>query len=197
MDFKIRVQLVPKQQRQQYRLEQLEAAISKVKDGFCTVGEASKQFGVPWQTIKDTLTGKCKKHTPGPDPSMTQREEQSLVNYLLYMAERGFPFTTKILRAFVIAIVKRSARPSLMNLQRGPSDEWCQHFHKKHNLSLRTGESIGKQRLYIKKSSIDGHFKLLDDTVKRLNLKPSQIHNMDETGWSKEQHAVSYHYIIF
>ncbi len=73
---------------------------------------------------------------PGPELGLTQQEEQSIVNYLMYMSEKGLPFTHNILRAFVIAIVKENGRPSLLYLQREPSDEWCQNFWKKTTSEL-------------------------------------------------------------
>ena len=45
---------------------------------------------------------------PGVKTALTKTEEDGLVSYLIYMAQRGFPLTRTMVKAFAWAIAKRS-----------------------------------------------------------------------------------------
>lgn len=72
---------------------------------------ASKKFNVPRCTLDDRNKGRVKHGTnPGRQTVLTTEEESALVNYLLYMAERGFPLTPKMCMAFAWAISIRGGK---------------------------------------------------------------------------------------
>jgi hypothetical protein len=66
---------------------------------------AAKLFKVPPKTLDDPVKG-CVQHgfNPGPNTVLTAEEENVQAAYLLYMAERGFPLTTKMTQAFAWVI---------------------------------------------------------------------------------------------
>ena len=71
---------------------------------------ACSLFNVPRKTLDDIVKGRVKHGSkPGVYTALTFLQEKSLVNYLLYMAERGFLLTRSMVQAFDLAIAKHSA----------------------------------------------------------------------------------------
>ena len=55
--------------------------------------------GVPRRTLDDRIRGRVSNGSlPGPSTVLTKEEEDGLVAYLLYMADREFPLTRRLLR---------------------------------------------------------------------------------------------------
>ena len=74
-------------------------AMEVVSNGKMSVTVAAKSFGVPRKTLDDRMKGKVRRGTnPGTRTVLSMAEEESLVNYLVYMAERGFPLTRTMMK---------------------------------------------------------------------------------------------------
>jgi len=74
----------------------MEAAIKAVEGGE-KVASAAKRFQVPRKTLDDRVKGRVKHGTnPGPNTALAADEESAQANYLLYMAEHGFPLIMKM-----------------------------------------------------------------------------------------------------
>ena len=102
----------------------MEAAIKAVEGGE-KVASAAKHFQVPRKTLDDWVKGRVKHGTnPGPNTALTADEESALDNYLMYMAERGFPLTTKMAHAFAWAITIWSGTQGCFNEETGPGKHW-------------------------------------------------------------------------
>ena len=84
--------------RKQYPEDDMRGAISAVRANRLNISSAAREYKVP----RKTLEGHIKKQTfssmPGPQRMITIDEESALVNYIVYMAERGFPITRKMLK---------------------------------------------------------------------------------------------------
>ncbi|CAC5402501.1 unnamed protein product [Mytilus coruscus] len=118
---------------------------------------------------------------------LTDEEETSIINYVKYMAERGFPLTRRMLKAFVISIVEKSGRKTLFNMDKGPSNKL---LNRHPELSEKLPEQQDKARRRMSNVTVlDQYFKLLMDTVDSLGLtnKPNQIFNCDESGFSGKE----------
>ena len=75
--------------------------IDSVKKGL-TVSAAARMCGVLRRTLDDRIKGRvCHGTSPGPSTVLSYDEEASLVSYVLYMADGGFPLT----RRMVIALL--------------------------------------------------------------------------------------------
>ena len=71
-------------------------AMKKVEEG-STVSAAARMCRVSRRTLDDRIRGRVAHGSrPGPSTVLTKEEEDALMAYLLYMAERGFPLTKKI-----------------------------------------------------------------------------------------------------
>ena len=83
------------------------SAMQAVEQG-TAVSTAAAAFVVPRKTLDDRVKGRVKHGAkPGPDTVLTA-EEDALMTYILYMAERGFPLTRTMTMAFAWAISKRT-----------------------------------------------------------------------------------------
>ena len=71
-----------------------------------SVSAASREFKVPRKTKIRGRVAHGKKS--GRTTILTPAEEESLVQYLHYMGERGFPLTRTMVNAFAWAITKHS-----------------------------------------------------------------------------------------
>ena len=91
--------------RKQWKDEDMVAAMEAATSGEMTVSASSRVFNVPRKTLDDRLKGHVIHGTkPGVTTVLTSEEENSLIKYLLYMAERGFPLTRTMVKAFSWAI---------------------------------------------------------------------------------------------
>ena len=131
----------------EYDKVKLQAAVRSVRRGK-SLSKVASTFGIPKSTLYDHSKGKLidSFNKPGVEPSLS--EEQSLLNYMKYMAERGQTLTTKsVLKQFVMAIIKKSGRPTRINMQQGPSKKWIRKFLKRQtDLKWRRPDRAAKRK---------------------------------------------------
>ena len=85
------------------------AAINAVKANQLTISGAANHFHVPRKTLDDRIKGRVEHGSkPGRNPALSAVEEDALVVYLLFTADRGFPLTRTTVKAFAWALAKRS-----------------------------------------------------------------------------------------
>ena len=85
--------------------DNMKAAMEAVSSGEMTVSASSRVFKVPRKTLDDRIRGNVSHgKKPGRTTILTPEEEESLTQYLLYMAERGFPLTRTMVKAFAWGI---------------------------------------------------------------------------------------------
>ena len=90
----------------------MQKAMEAVSDDKVSVSAAARCFIVPCKT----LDGRMKAFVQhGPKTVLSAEEEEALVQYLLYMAKRGFPLTRKMVMAFAWAIAKRTGSADRFN----------------------------------------------------------------------------------
>ncbi|VDI63457.1 Hypothetical predicted protein [Mytilus galloprovincialis] len=134
-------------QKKQYLQESLDKAIGAVNSNKLSISKAATEYVVPRTTISDHVNGKYDNHLNGPSKMLTDEEETSLINYVKYMAERGFPLTRRMLKAFVISIIQKSGRTTLFNMDKGPSNKWVNKLLNRHpELSEKLQEQQDKAR---------------------------------------------------
>ena len=121
---------------------------------------------------------------------LNDQEEQALVNYSTYMASHGFPLSRKRARCYVMEIVKLSGRPSLFNIDKGPSDEWFRKFISRHpELSEKKAEKQDRSRNRMSNINVvDKFYDFFKKEMDKLGDVPAEcIFNCDETGWSGKE----------
>ena len=115
--FLDRVAMVPKtktsgrgskSKRLQWSDESMKAAMEAVSSGKMNISAASKMHKVPRKNLDDRVKGHVKHgRRSGVGTVLTAEEENSLEQYLVYMAKCGFPLTRTMVKAFAWAIAKR------------------------------------------------------------------------------------------
>ena len=156
-----------------------------VKRGISVSG-AARQFQVPPKTLDDCVKGHVQHGAkPGPGTALTVEEEGALASYLLYMAERGFPLTINMARAFAWAVSLRAGTQARFNNETGPGKNWWRGFRSRHpELSLRTADNLERSRACaLTREVVDKYFACLKTTLenKGLTNAPRQLFNRDET----------------
>ena len=164
----------------------MKAAMEAVSSGEMTVSASSRVFKVPRKTLDDRIRGNVSHgKKPGRTTILTPEEEESLTQYLLYMAERGFPLTRTMVKAFAWAIAKRSGNDARFSPEQGPSEHWWQLYRKRHpNIVLQKSDSLERTRAEaFNEVIVTEYFEILRNTLTTNNLttSPRQIYNCDET----------------
>ena len=109
------------------------SAMDAVKSGHFTITAAATQFSVPRKTLDDRIKGRVTHGSkPGVSTALTSIEEESLVSYLIYMANRGFPLTRTMVKAFAWSIAKRCGTCDRFNTEYGPGEKWWTLFKQQH-----------------------------------------------------------------
>ena len=178
--------MAEKQPRKMWNEESMVAAMEAVETNKMSVTAAAATFNVPRKTLDDRVKGRVKHGTkPGPTTALTLEEENALVSYLVYMANRGFPLTRTMVKAFAWAIAKRSGNDGRFNQEYGPGEHWWANFRKRHpKLTLRKTDKLERSRAEaLNPEVVEEYFKLLETTLDENGLKncPRQIYNCDET----------------
>ena len=88
----------------------MEKALEAVQKNLTSVTTAANKFNVPRKTLDDRVKGRVVHgRKSGPGTILTPAEEDILCNYLIYMAQRGFPLTMKMVMAYAWSLAKKSA----------------------------------------------------------------------------------------
>ena len=112
-------------------------------------------------------------------------EVKDLCNYLVHMAERGFPLTRSSAMAFAWEITLHSGKDSCFNPELSPGEHWWTCFRKRHpELMLRKVDRLDHSRgECLDPEVVEEYFKLLKKTLEENNLinSPRCLYNCDET----------------
>jgi hypothetical protein len=152
-------------------------------DGY-SIRKAACETDIPYQTLRDHITGKYAHHVTsfGPPRLLTTENEESLSNYASYMASRGVPLSRPVMKQLARDIAKQQGGGDVM-----PSDKWLRSYiHRHPELTLRTAHPLQQDRVSVNQETIDHYFSLLENTVNSLNLQDdsTRIYNCDESGFS-------------
>ena len=129
---------------------------------------------LPRKTLDDRIRGNVSHgKKPGRTTILTPEEEESLTQYLLYMAERGFPLTRMMVKAFAWAIAKCSGNDARFSPEQGPSEHWWQLFRKRHpNIVLRKSDSLERTRAEaFNEVIVTEYFEILRNTLTRRSVE--------------------------
>ncbi len=175
-----------KKKRLQWRDEDMVAAVDAVSSGEMTITASSRAFSVPRKTLDDRVKGHVTHgKKPGINTVLSAEEESSLVQYLLYMAQRGFPLTRTMTKAFAWAISKRSGTDNRFSKSDGPGEHWWQLFRSRHpEIRLRKSDNLEHSRAEaLNPTIVEEYFNILEATFTKHDLltSPRELYNCDET----------------
>ena len=151
-----------------------------------SISAAGRKHGILRVILSDRVTGRhTAKH--GRPTELNKAEEQSVVDYIKYMAVIAHPFSVTAFKAFAWGISKRNNNKSRFHPTKGPSHRWWSSFHGLHKkeITLRKPDSIDRGKSGMcNETDLNQHFDLLEKELKDKDLinKLHLIFNVDETG---------------
>lgn len=152
-----------------------------------TLSEAARKFGVP----KSTLSLKLRCFTPveckkGPSTILNNDEENEIVNWIIFCAERGFPVTKNHLFDCVQNYLIRNKKKNPFKNNR-PGKHWYNAFMRRHpSLAERVSQNLTSTRAAVTESDLRGWFsRVLENLTSKglLSISPEQIFNLDESAF--------------
>jgi len=154
------------------------------------INRISKKYNVPRSTMQNRISG-CVTHDtkPGPQPYLTAEEEKSLTTHLIDAAKLGYRKTRKKVNRVAENVARKKGTLHKEKISNG---WWRRFIERQSQLSLCQTDSIAHVRMdAISQESISWYFDLLESTLKEhlLEVFPSQIYNMDETGMPLDPRA--------
>lgn len=169
--------------------QQLEDAMTSVKNNTMGVNKAAIKFGIPKTTLKDRLKKNCNKKTPrlGPPSCLGDAAEQKLVNHIKKLQSYGFAPDRKSVRTWAFLLAEKLGVKHKFNKESGQAGyDWLQLFlHRHPDISIRKAEGVSIARATgMCKENCKHYFELLGKILDEheLHTKPSHIFNVDETG---------------
>ena len=145
--------------------ENMRLAYEAVRSGSLTIYGAAKTFSVPRTTLSDKIRGLSSLTArKGRPTSLSDEEEKSLVSYIEYMSEHGFPLTREQVIYFALAVDRKKPDDEQCFGENGPSLNWWHSFKQRHpSLTLRRVETKDKSRVESSESSkLNQYFDLLE-----------------------------------
>lgn len=171
-----------------YSTEDLNKAITAVKNGELSYKKASQLYRIP----RSTLIARCKgwknrpasgRDRPGRVPDLSQETEAELAQHLETLNNWGFGLSRKeVLNTVGVFVQQNNINTRFKNGV--PKKDWFIGFCKRHHLSCK--KPIKRQSIRTEQTTpdvIDGFFDLYEETIKDLKLldRPHLIFNLDET----------------
>ena len=175
-----------KYKERQYSEESLKNALKAIEDGK-SLREAASIFGVPKSTLHLKLkNNETTNSIKGAPTILTEQEENKIVEWILFCAERGFPVTKSHLLDCVQRFVISEKRDNPFRDNR-PGKHWYNAFMKRHNnLTKRISQNLTSSRAAVTEADLKKWFSNVQQYLEKkelLNLNPERIFNLDESAF--------------
>lgn len=185
-----------KSKNRKYSEAVLKSAIESVLKSRLTVYGASKEYNVPWSTLKVNVERvkqerelgetQIKMLKVGRPFSLSVNLEQSLLSYIVQMQEIGFGLTVNQIRQLAFTLADNSDSKHYFNAnKRHAGWNWWVGFKERYGLSLRSPENLSAGRAICSNAAVLADFyEKLQTTLASHDLTdcPERIWNCDETG---------------
>ena len=179
-----------------YTNENIKEALQAIDDGL-SVNLAAKQYDIPRSTLRDKRINRRQSNSRAGHKTIFSAEQESrLISRISYMADRGFPLTSKRLCNVAFSYAKFLGRrkklqctiPKNWEKFSATSKDWLLGFKKRNpQVALRVPEGLSKARAEaFNKDRVDMFFNDVEKLFASIDLKdyPSLVTNCDETGLS-------------
>ncbi|XP_072026714.1 LOW QUALITY PROTEIN: uncharacterized protein [Amphiura filiformis] len=136
----------------QYDRSQIPIALQKIQMKEMTIRGASRQYGIPYSTLRDRTAGRIPANAhPGISTVLTKYEEDNLTEYIIKCADMGVGKSMQQVKEMAAMIVHKDPHRShvaeLWATKMQAGNDWYYAFLKRHpQLSLRTPEKLSQVR---------------------------------------------------
>jgi transposase-like protein len=165
--------------RSRYTPEDMEKAVSLVRNEDYSVAQAALTCGVPRVTLLDRLNGNHKTGRVGRPCVLSKVEEQVLVEVLVLMGQYNYPLTKRHLADMVKHFLDRHRQTRLKDNR--PGRHWIRGFLKrnKDKVVIRKAQNIRRSRAAVSPAAIREYFSNLEKELE--GVPPTHIFNCDES----------------
>ena len=172
------------QKRKKFSLEDLQQAVEAVDKG-STLREAAQTYGVSPATILRRRKNPEKVNDrTGPATIFSDEEEQEIVQWIVYRAERGYPVTKSQLLDSVQSYVQGLKKETPFKDSR-PGRHWFEGFRKRHpEISSRTAQTLIAPRALVTEEDLREWFTEIESYLRGkdlIHIDPTRIFNCDES----------------
>lgn len=154
-----------------------------------SASEVSRRFDVLRSTLIYKATGKSPtERRMGPSPALGTSAEKILLNWVVGLAQRGFPMYKLDLILSVQQICKALALTNLFNNDK-PGKKWLYLFLKRHlEIAMHTVEKLSKVRAIVTEHGVRERFKEVDNYLTNCDVKsfledPTRVLNCDKSSF--------------
>ncbi|XP_063954148.1 uncharacterized protein LOC129283361 [Lytechinus pictus] len=173
-----------------WKEDDVAAALRRVRYGELSIRKASQEYGIPYETLRDKVSGRNPTSVKrfGPRPFLTEKEEEEIVRWTIKMGRIGFGQTRGDIQSVVKKMLDKDGRANPF-VDNKPGKRWWSSFRARHpQLVFRKPQPIGKERTAVTKNRIDKWFKELEDYLGENNARsileePNRLFNADESGF--------------
>jgi len=177
---------------------QLKLAVKAVNVDGVSKKQAAKLHGIPRPTLQDYLRrmsqhgdGGVEKMRNGRPTTLTDQQEEELVQLIQLMADRLYGLSPMVVREIVFNFCETNQIEHRFNKNKGLAGiDWLNGFLRRHEtLSVRIAEATSLQRAVgfntVKvKRFFDELQRILYDSNNKQVISPANIFNVDETGYT-------------
>jgi hypothetical protein len=170
--------------------KKIEEAIAQAVEAYSTnksqkISVLARQFDVPYRRLKRRLDGQDSRSTRQPSNKLlTDDQESAIVTWIQYLDRIGAPATTDMLRNCANSILQRNHPDENPPPVVGPN--WPYRFTKRlpDQYKRIIQKPIDPKRLTAESlAGVQVWFERLNMTMKQYKIGPSNLYNMDETGF--------------
>lgn len=103
---------MPKSVAKPYSKEDLEEALSKIKNNVMSIRQAARHYTIPRGTLQNRIHNRTKQsfNCSGPAPVLSFEEEENIITWLNEHARKGFPRRPDDLRYLVKEFLDKTER---------------------------------------------------------------------------------------
>ncbi|CAG4961790.1 unnamed protein product [Parnassius apollo] len=148
----------------------------------------AKKYNIPRATLRFKLKNPTSKSGFGPIPCLTKHEENSIEEWLIQVAPKGFPRKSDDVLDGVQKFLTENPRETPF-INNRPEQGWLKAFLKRHpTLTQRTSKRVTKASAYVAECDIKKRFQEIRNYLTNENLldvvqDPRRIFNADETAF--------------
>lgn len=169
-----------------YTAEDLQKAISAIRNDGRKIREAGRVFNIPESTLRKQLLENENKHPRlGCTPVFSQEIESELREYVLTLAKLFYGLTPKCLRRLAFRYAEQHKIVHKFDKTKGlAGKDWLYGFLRRSpEIKLRQPEGTSLNRIAsFNKESVKLFFSNLQTVLEKFKFEPNSVYNMDETG---------------
>ena len=163
----------------------LENCMSAVNRHVLSGREASKRFGIPRRTLRNSLKTRSAEKRMGRKPLLSTEIEQELIQRIFRYVDIGLSLTSKMIRHYVFEYVDKNGLEHPFTTNKADKKWFCLFMQRWPELRRRKAQPMNPASVQkLNRFIVRDHFLKLKETLENLELldQPHRIYNLNEKG---------------